>query len=96
MNFLATNQLDAQTVNKFYTYLNDLFLHRIVPIAVIGGVFMFAVGGILIIFSGGNAEKISSGKEIITGTVIGLILIFLAQLILAAIDPNLNNVFLQK
>jgi len=98
-SFLAANQaaqLDTETVNSFYIYLNNLFLHRIVPIAIIGGIFMFAVGGILIIFSGGNAEKISTGKEIITGTIIGLILILLAQVILASIDSNLSHVFIQK
>ncbi len=90
--FLA-QLLDPAAESNFYTYINDLFLHKIVPLALIGSIFMFGVGGLFIIFSGGDATKIATGKEIITGTIVGLILILLAQLILASIDSNLAHVF---
>lgn len=36
----------------------------------------FVYGGITFLISGGSAEKVSSGKQIITNAVIGLIIIF--------------------
>jgi len=78
---------------EFYKYVAEIFQYKIVPIAVIGAIFMFVFGGLNIIFSGGDASKIAAGKDIITGTIIGLILILLAQVIIGAIDSNLLDVF---
>ncbi len=42
---------------------------------------LFAWGGILILISAGNPSKISEGKKILTGTLIGLLIILSAYLI---------------
>ena len=70
------------------TSLCDL-IHTIVHIIVFGmslTIFgatpiLFAWGGILILISSGNAGKISDGKKILTGTLIGLLIILSAYLI---------------
>jgi len=77
----------------FYTYVSQVFQHQIIPISILGAVFMFVYGGILIIFSGGDAARVTAGKDIILGTIIGLIMILLATVILGAIDANLLKVF---
>lgn len=87
MVFLAQNtNLDT---TKFAAYIKEIFFQYAIPIAIGGAILMFAVGGLMIIYSGGDASKIQSGKDIITGTIIGLILMLLASIILASIDPNL-------
>ena len=85
---LAQNNLDTKA---FADYVSHIFFTYAIPLAVGGAILMFAVGGLMIIYSGGDASKIQSGKDIITGTIIGLILMFLASIILAAIDPTLGN-----
>lgn len=37
---------------------------------------MFIYGGVVLLISGGNSEKISKGKEIILGSVVGLLIVF--------------------
>ncbi|QQS60372.1 hypothetical protein IPN41_00055 [Candidatus Falkowbacteria bacterium] len=37
---------------------------------------MFIYGGVTLLISGGSAEKISKGKEIILGSVVGLLIVF--------------------
>lgn len=37
---------------------------------------MFIYGGVMLLISGGNSEKISKGKDIILGSVVGLLIVF--------------------
>ncbi|MBU1036823.1 pilin [Patescibacteria group bacterium] len=60
-----------------------------VGIAGILAVFMIMFGGIQWLFSGGNAQKVSSAKETIFGAVIGLILAIGSYTILQVINPRL-------
>jgi hypothetical protein len=77
---------------EFSKFISEIFTGLIIPISLLGAIIMFIYGGILMIFSGGNASKITAGKEIIFGTIIGLILILLASVILGAIDPKLQSI----
>jgi hypothetical protein len=43
------------------------------------------------ITSGGNAQGVTSAKEMFTGAFIGLIILFTAVLILRTINPDLTN-----
>jgi uncharacterized BrkB/YihY/UPF0761 family membrane protein len=89
MKFLAqTSSLDTSV---FAAYIHDIFFNYAIPISIGGAILMFAIGGLMIIYSGGEASRVQAGKDIITGTVIGLVLMLLAAIILAAIDPDLGN-----
>ncbi|MDD3773909.1 MAG: hypothetical protein PHW50_01350 [Patescibacteria group bacterium] len=89
---LAQNNTDLDT-SAFAAYVKEIFFTYAIPLAVGGAILMFAIGGLMIIYSGGDASKIQNGKDIITGTIIGLILMLLASIILAAIDPDLAQYF---
>ncbi|MBX4191509.1 MAG: hypothetical protein KW804_01775 [Candidatus Doudnabacteria bacterium] len=52
---------------------------------------MCIVGGYYYMTSGGNAEQASKGKEYITGSLIGLLILFTAYLLLRQINPDLVN-----
>ncbi len=51
---------------------------------------MFVYGGFTWILSGGSADKVKKGKDIILGSVVGLMIVFSSYLI---IDYVVNNVF---
>jgi len=46
---------------------------------------MFVIGGIMWITSGGSAEKVQKGKKVITGSIIGLIIILFSATIVNAV-----------
>jgi len=43
---------------------------------------MFIYGGIMLMISGGNSEKITQGKQIIIGAVVGLAIVFASYMII--------------
>jgi hypothetical protein len=76
------------------------FLHFLVPLAfVISGVvllFILLGGGLTIISSGGNAKNVESGRNQLTGAIIGFLVIFAAYWIIQIIEkltgvPILNS-----
>ena len=70
-------------------------VNQIIPYAVgLGGLiafFLMIFGGLQIILSGGNPEKVKAGKEIITSAIAGLLLIIFSVFILRLIGVNLLN-----
>ncbi len=54
---------------------------------------MFIYGGVILLISGGNTEKISKGKEIILGSVVGLLIVFGSYTIITFV---VNDVFVAK
>jgi len=60
----------------------------------IGSVFavlMVILGGYYYMTAAGNAEKSSKGTEYIWGAVIGLVILFIAYILLYTINPDLTN-----
>jgi len=51
---------------------------------------LFAWGGILIMASGGNPGRISEGKKVLTGTLIGLLITLFAYLIVKTLIDTLG------
>ncbi len=43
---------------------------------------MFIVGGVVLMLSGGSADKVKKGKDILIGSVIGLVIVFSSYLII--------------
>ncbi len=55
-----------------------------------GAPVLFAWGGILILISAGDPGKISEGKKILTGTLIGVLITLLAYLLVSTLLTTLN------
>jgi len=60
----------------------DFILLRLVPII---AVLMLVVSGVMFFFGGGDPGKLTTAKQIITSTIIGLVIIFAAFLIVSTI-----------
>jgi hypothetical protein len=72
----------AEYIQGIYTYGLD-----------IGGILaalMLMAGGLLWLISGGDASKVTQAKELITGSITGLIILFSSYIILTQINPNLT------
>lgn len=70
-------------VNQIYVWSLGL--------AALLAVLMVVLGGYLYMTAAGNAEQATKGKEYIWSSLIGLILLFLAYLLLNTINPDLVN-----
>lgn len=77
--------VDNSTIAKYIGGVYKFF----VGIAGILAVFMLAFGGVWWLFSGGNQENITKAKEIILGSIAGLILAVGSYTILYTINPRL-------
>jgi hypothetical protein len=71
----------AQMVKAFYDYG--------VGIAGILAAIMLMAGGLLWLTSAGNSSRIEQAKNLIFGSIIGLVLLFGAWMMLRTINPNL-------
>ncbi|MBU1036826.1 D-alanyl-D-alanine carboxypeptidase family protein [Patescibacteria group bacterium] len=78
-------EITNETLAKYIGGLYKFFI----GIAGILAVFMIMFGGLQWLFSGGNAQKVSSAKETIFGAAIGLILAIGSFTILQIINPRL-------
>lgn len=92
---LAANNTNMEKIpgqtptDDLIKYLNNLYNFGI-AIAAILAVFMIALGSFkYIITSAGNASKMTDAKDTITNAIIGLILAFVAFLLLFIINPDL-------
>ena len=70
----------------FTTLVNNVLHFTLFNIALPLAVVMFVWGGILIMTSGGSEGKVKKGKDIITGTVVGLLIAFGAWLIMRTVS----------
>ncbi|MEK9180297.1 MAG: hypothetical protein AAB897_02700 [Patescibacteria group bacterium] len=48
----------------------------------VGAPILFAYGGVMILISGGSPDKLGQGKKILTGTLIGALIVLCAYLII--------------
>lgn len=69
-------------VNIVY-FLISIALFIIAPLS-------FAVGGIMIMFAGANPGMLESGKKVLTGAVIGVVIVLCSYLIVATVLKVLN------
>jgi hypothetical protein len=53
---------------------------------------MFVYGGVMLVISGGSSERISKGKEIILGSVVGLFIVFGSYMIISFVSTDLLGV----
>lgn len=78
---IVTGQTFGEYIAAFYFYF--------VSIAGILAVVMMMYGGILYVISTGNQQKISEAKDVITSSLIGLLIALGSYAILLLINPNL-------
>ncbi len=71
------------------TFLNVIYLIMSIAIFIIAPIGV-VWGGILIMFSGANPGTLESGKKILLGTVIGIIIVLCAYLIVNTVLAVLN------
>lgn len=73
------------TLDKVGTLLNGL-----VALSTLVAVGMLIYGGYQFVLSAGDEQKADQGQKMITGSIIGLIVIFLANMLIRYV---INNVF---
>lgn len=70
------------------TYVKSIYTYGL-SVAGILAAIMIMGAGILWLTSGGDSGKVGKAKELITGSIIGLFILFGANLLLKTINPNL-------
>lgn len=78
------------TVNWIGEYIGGVYQYA-VGIAGIAAVIVLMIGGIIWLVSGGDASKITQSKELIVGSISGLILLLCSYMILYEINPDLTK-----
>lgn len=69
-------------------YVQYIIALVIIVSTIIAG-FIFVIGGVLYIFSGGSAQRTASAREQMTAAVLGLIILLSSYIILKTINPQL-------
>lgn len=72
---------DATALGSLFTTINGVML----PLVVIGGVFLIVRAGYKILTSQGNPQELQEGKENLTSAIIGLVFVLMAVSILRVI-----------
>lgn len=80
-NCLPKKEAFPQYINMIYTLT--------ITLSIILATIMIVYGGYRYMTSSGNPEALAEAKDIITGAIIGLVLLVLAALILRTISPSI-------
>jgi hypothetical protein len=75
-------------VNWLGEYLTWIYNYALKIIGILAAVMLMA-GGVLWLISGGDAGKVGQAKEIITGSIVGLIILFSSYVLLTQVNPEL-------
>lgn len=75
------NPLRAATVGEFFAKLIDLAIFA----GFIGAAFFIVYGGVMMMLSAGNEEKLRSAKSIITWAVVGFTILILAKVFILVV-----------
>jgi zinc transporter ZupT len=86
---IALAQQTAHTPPKSLPQIYDSLISYAVGFSYIIAAGMIIFGGYQILFAGANEENFKNGKKTITYAVIGIIVIFLAQSIIAIVRNNI-------
>lgn len=71
-------------------YANGVYSYSIGVAGLLAGV-MIVIGGFYYLTAGGDASRVQKGKQKISDAIIGLVLVFLANLILTTVSPQLTT-----
>jgi len=81
---LPSLRYDLRNEEGVIALVTDL-LNYAIGFSVVVAVIMIIYGGYTFIMSGGDSENISKGGKIITAAVVGMVIVFLARLIITFI-----------
>ncbi len=79
-----TFKFDFESVEGIVEFIG-VVLNFVIGFSAIVAVIMIIYGGYTYIMSGGDSEKISKGGKMITAAVVGMVIVFLAKLIITFI-----------
>ena len=71
-------------------YIKAIYNYGFSIAGILAAIVLMA-GGVIWLVSGGDAGKVTQAKELITGSVVGLVILAASYLILVEINPNLVN-----
>ena len=77
-------------VDLLSRYVKSIYDYLIIIAGILAAVVMMG-GGLLWLTSGGNESRVTQAKDLIFGSIIGLVLVFASYLILNTINPDLLN-----
>ena len=78
------------TIPWLSEYLLAIYNYGLAVAGILAAIVLMA-GGVLWLISGGDASKITQAKELITGSITGLIILMSSYLILSQINPDLTK-----
>lgn len=81
----TTDVIDVPWISN---YIAGVYRYSVSIASILAGV-MFVIGGFQYLTAGGDASRVSKGRERITNAVIGLVLVLAAYVILLTINPDL-------
>ena len=87
---VSTNEGTAMSSNLLGRYVLAMYNYGLDIVGILAAIIMMA-GGVLWLTSAGNTSKISQAKELMTGSVIGLLILVGAWFLLNTINPNLTQ-----
>lgn len=85
----ANDQTEC-TVNWIGEYINGIYNYAL-GVAGILAVIVLMIGGIIWLVSGGDMTKITQSKELIIGSITGLVLLLCSYVLLYQINPDLTK-----
>jgi len=81
----ASGTMESDILAK---YVIAIYNYGLAIVGILGAIMLMA-GGLIWLTSGGNTTKIGQAKELMTGSIIGMIILLGAWMILNTINPNL-------
>jgi hypothetical protein len=86
----GTNGEYTCKVNWLGEYITWIYNYALKVAGILAAIVMMA-GGVMWLISGGDAGKVGQAKEMIIGSITGLIILFSSYLLLIQINPDLVN-----
>jgi hypothetical protein len=80
----------TMTSNLLANYIQAIYTYGLMIAGILAAIVLMA-GGLLWLTSAGNDSKITQAKELISGSIVGLIILFGSWIILNTINPDLLN-----
>jgi len=71
-------------------YINSLYNYGVAIAGILAAIILMA-GGLLWLISGGDASKVTQAKELIEGSVTGLVIVMTSYLLLFTVNPELTK-----
>jgi hypothetical protein len=85
---VGTYQNGGMSSTLLARYIQTMYTYGLMIAAILAAIVLMG-GGVLWLTSAGNDSRVTQAKELISGSVVGLIILFSSWIILNTINPNL-------